>query len=429
MNGQGSILSGGRVLDLTDEKGRLASRYLADMGAEVIRIEKPAKSAGFHWENLGKRRVTLDIESRPGPDMFRRLLETADILVESHPPGYLDTLGLGYSNLSKLNPRLIMASITPFGQSGPYRDYKSCDVVASAMGGQLYLNGQPGWPPLKPFGHQSYYLAAIFAAIGVMLALWHRHSSGRGQHIDISLQECTAAALDHVLVRYFYQGEVAQRRGSLHWNNAFRVFPANDGYVLLSLLYQWPTLVEWLESEGMAEDLTDAKWRDRDYRLEHIGHVIEVLERWTIKHPAAGLVAKGQSMRFPWAEVASIPQLLASPRLKARGFWTEIEHPVTGKKYKFPGAPVRLSRSPLIPPGVYLPTQPALKGFASKTLQAPHRKRGDYPDRGSASKTPQAPHRKRGDYPDRGFASKTPQAPRRKKREYPERGLQGDRLI
>jgi benzylsuccinate CoA-transferase BbsE subunit len=336
MNGQGSIL---RVLDLTDDQGRLCSRLLADMGAEVVRIEKPGSSADFHWEDLGKRSVALDIELKPGQKEFRRLLKTADVLVESHPPGYLDALGLGYHNLSKLNPGLIMASITPFGQTGPCRDCKSSDITASAMGGQLYLNGQPGSPPLKPFGSQSYYLASLFAAIGVMLALWHRHASGRGQHIDISLQECTAAALDHVLVRYFYQGEVAKRRGSLHWNGAFRVFPARDGYVLLSLLHQWETLVEWLAAEGMAEDLADSKWSDRDYRLEHLDHIIEVLARWTVKHPAAELVEKGQLMRFPWAEVASIAQLLASPQLEARGFWTEIEH--GGRKYRLPGTPLR----------------------------------------------------------------------------------------
>jgi len=392
MNGQGSILSGCRVLDLTDAKGRLCSRYLADMGAEVIRLEKPSQSADFHWEDLGKRLVTLDIELKQGQKVFKRLLKTADILVESRPPGYLETLGLGYPRLNRINPRLIVASITPFGQTGPYSGYKSCDIVAGAMGGQLYLNGEAGSPPLKAFGSQSYYLASIFAAIGVMLALYHRHASGRGQHIDISLQECTAAALDHVLVRYFYQGEVAKRRGSLHWNNAFRVFPAKDGYVLLSLLYQWETLVEWLASEGMAEDLADSKWLERDYRLEHIGHVIEVFERWTKKHPAAELVEKGQAMRFPWAEVASIPELLASPQLKDRDFWTEIEHPATGEKLKFP-APV-LSRC-----------------FSSHTHP---------PDRGFTPLRPSKPHRKKREYPDRGFASKTSQAPRRGKKEYPD---------
>jgi benzylsuccinate CoA-transferase BbsE subunit len=341
MNRQSFALSGYRILDLTDDKGMLCSRYLADMGAEVIRVEKPGSSAksSFYWENLGKRAITLNIELEPGQEIFRRLVESADVLVESFPPGYLETLGLGYPQLSQINPRLIIASITAFGQSGPYRDYKSCDIVASALGGQMYVCGEADSPPLKPFGKQSYYLASIFAAISIMLALWHRHSSGRGQHIDISLQECVAATLDHILVRYFYQGEVAKRQGSLHWNGAFRVFPCRDGYILLSLLYQWGTLVEWLESEGMAKDLTDEKWLDRDYRLQHLNHVIEILERWTKSHAVAELMEKGQAMRFPWAEVASIPELLASPQLKARGFWAEIGHPETGEKFKFP-API-----------------------------------------------------------------------------------------
>lgn len=345
MNRQGSALSGYRVLDLADEKGMLCSRYLADMGAEVIRLGKPGESGSkFHWENLGKRSVTLNIELKPGQEIFKRLVKTADVLVESFPPGYLPSLGLGYPQLNKINPRLVMASITAFGQSGPYRDYKSCDIVASALGGQMYVCGEPESPPLKPFGNQSYYLASIFAAIGVLLALLKRHTSGKGQHVDISLQESVAAALDHVLVRYFYQGTVAKRQGSLYWNSAFRIFPAKDGYVLLSLLYQWPTLVEWLASEGMAEDLTDEKWLDREYRLQHIDHVIEVLERWTKSHPVAGLVEKGQLMRFPWAEVASITELLANPQLRERNFWVETEH--SGKKYRFPGAPCSLSRSP-----------------------------------------------------------------------------------
>ena len=336
MNRQGSALSGYRVLDLTDEKALLCPRFLADMGAEVIRIEKPG-APSFHWENRGKQSVTLDIELETGRELFKRLVEKSDIVVESRPPRYLDNLGLGYHQLSEINPRLIMASVTPFGKDGPYRDYKADDLVAAALGGQLYVNGEPGKPPLKPFGNQSYYLASLFAAVGVLLALYRRHGSGKGQHIDISLQECVAAALDHVLVRYFYQDTVAQRRGSLHWNDAFRVFPAKDGYVLLSLLYQWETLVEWLASEDMAEDLSDEKWRDGDYRRRNIDRIIEVLERWTKSHAKAELVAKAQLMRFPWAEVASPADLLSSPQLGARNFWVEIEH--LGRKYKLPGTP------------------------------------------------------------------------------------------
>ncbi|MBA7527579.1 Succinyl-CoA:(R)-benzylsuccinate CoA-transferase subunit BbsE [subsurface metagenome] len=155
-----------------------------------------------------------------------------------------------------------------------------------------------------------------------------------------------AATLDHVLVRYFYEGVAARRQGSLHWNNAFRIFPCRNGYILLSLFQQWETLVEWLDAEGMAEDLTDKKWLDREERLKHLDHIIEVLERWTKTHTVVELVEKGQLMHFPWAEVTSIPRLVDSPQLKERDFFVEVEHPQSGKRYKFPGAPCKLSRSP-----------------------------------------------------------------------------------
>ena len=347
---KGTILSGYHILDLADEKGMLCSRLLADMGADVVSVEKAGegsdRSPFFTANNLGKRSVMLNPEVKSGQELFRRLVKTADVVVESYQPGYLETLGLGYAELSQINPRLIMASITNFGQGGPYRDYKSCDMVASALGGQMCVCGEPQLPPLKPFGHQAYYSACLFAATGILLALWSRHTSGRGQHIDISIEDCAAATLDHVLVRYFYEGVVAKRQGSLHWNNAFRIFPCRDDYILLSLFQQWETLVEWLDDEGMAQDLTDEKWLDRENRLEQLDHIIEVLERWTRSHTVAELVEKGQLMRFPWAEVSSIPRLLDSPQLKERAFFVELEHPESGKRYKFPGALCRLSRSP-----------------------------------------------------------------------------------
>ncbi|MFC1928596.1 CaiB/BaiF CoA transferase family protein [Chloroflexota bacterium] len=353
MNGRENrdgALSGYRILDLTDEKGMLCSRLLADMGAEVVRIEKSGRelpgSPFFEANNLGKRSVTLSLEAKSGRELFKRLAKTADVVVESYRPGYLEALTLGYSELSEINPRLIMASITNFGQNGPYRDYKSDDIVASALGGQMHVCGEPQLPPLKPFGHQAYYSACLFTANGILLALWNRHTSGRGQHIDISVHECVAATLDHVLVRYFCEGAVAKRQGGLYWNNAFRIFPCRDGYILLSLFQQWETLVEWLDDEGMAEDLTDERWLDREKRLEQLDHIIEVLERWTKSHTVADLVEKGQLMHFPWAEVSSIPGLMDSPQLKERNFFVEVEHPESGKKYKFTGAPCKLSCSP-----------------------------------------------------------------------------------
>ncbi|MFC1981360.1 CaiB/BaiF CoA transferase family protein [Chloroflexota bacterium] len=348
---KGTILSGYRVLDLTDEKGMFCARLLADMGAEVIRVENPQKrSAGrdscYCYLNASKRSISLNIETEIGRAILRRLAKTADVLVESESPGYLEELGLGYSELSEINPGLVVASVTGFGQDGSYRDFKSSDMVVSALGGQMYVCGEPDTPPLKLSGNQAYYSACLFAAIGVMLALRNRHTTGRGQHVDVSAMECAAATLDHVLVHYFYEGVVSQRRGSLHWNNAFRVFPCRDGYILLSLFQQWETLVEWLDAEGMAGDLTDKKWRNREERLAQLDHIIEVLERWTQSHTVAELVEKGQLMHFPWADVASISGLVDSPQLAERDFFVEVECPDSGKSYKCPGVPCKLTGSP-----------------------------------------------------------------------------------
>jgi len=349
LNSDGA-LSGYRVLDLTDEKGMFCSRLLADMGAQVIRVEKPrrdsAQSPFFRATNAGKLDITLNIGVEKGREIFKRLVGAADVLVESYQPGYLASLGIGYSELSQINPRLIVASITGFGQGGPYKDYNSGDMVACAMGGWMYVCGEPQSPPLKPPGNQSYYTAGLFAATGVLLALWNRHTTGKGQHIDISLQECVAATLDHVMVRYFYEGGVAERQGSWHWNNAFRIFPCRDGYILLSLFQQWETLVEWLDAEGMADDLTDKKWLDGGERLKAVEHITEVLDGWTKSHTVAELVEKGQLMHFPWAEVTSIQGIMDSPQLRERDFWVEIEPPSSGKRYRFPGAMAKMSRSP-----------------------------------------------------------------------------------
>ncbi len=239
---------------------------------------------------------------RAGRETLRETVATADVLLESFPPGYLPSLSLGYPDLSRLNPRLVMASITPFGQEGPYKDFKASDLTLQALGGWMSVTGKPD-APLKLYGNQAYHAASLFAVNGILLALWQRHATGRGQYLDISIMECVAATLDFVLPRYFYNASVSRRQGSLHWNNAFRVFACKDGYILLSLHQNWETLVEWLASEGRASDLTDVKWRDREERDRHIAHIIDVLEDWTLGHEVGELVEQGQLMHFPWAEV------------------------------------------------------------------------------------------------------------------------------
>ena len=214
-----SILNGYRVLDLTDETGMLCTGLLAGMGAEVIRLEKPGCRVSPATANAGKHHLTLDIETPSGRNIFRRLIKTADVLAKSYPPGYLASLGLGYDELKSQNPRLIMVSISPFGQTGPWRDYRSSDIVNCALGGPLSVCGEPDRPPLNPFGNQSFAAASLFAANGVLLAIFRRHASNQGQFIDISIHECLAATLDHVLVRYFYEGVRPEGRAAFTGTN------------------------------------------------------------------------------------------------------------------------------------------------------------------------------------------------------------------
>jgi crotonobetainyl-CoA:carnitine CoA-transferase CaiB-like acyl-CoA transferase len=341
-----NILSDYRVIDLTTKKGFFCAKLLSDMGAEVIRIDKPGIKVDSGYANTGKHSLTLDLESAKGRELFNQIIHKTDILIESYAPGYLTKLGIGYNELSQINPLLIMTSISDFGQNGPYREYKSSDLVAAALGGQMSVCGQPQEPPLKPFGTQTASTACLFAANAVLLALWRRHSVPKAQYIDISIHECAAATLDHVLVRYLYEGVVAERRGSLYWNNSFRIFPCRDGYILLTLFHQWETLIEWMDSEGMAGDLTEIKWLDEKERVNHTQHIITVLEAWALKHNVDELVETGQLMHFPWARVSSIPDVVNNLQLNERGFFVETFDSEQKINYKFPGAPVKMSQSP-----------------------------------------------------------------------------------
>lgn len=351
-----------RVIDLADEKAGFCSKILADLGASVIKIEKPGgdsyrwkgpffenlpspeTSLSFCYSNTNKQGITLDIEKDEGKEIFLRLLKKTDVVVETYPPGHLKKFGLGYDALKEINSRLILASITGFGQNGPRCQFKSCDLVASALGGQMYVSGAPSTPPLKPYGEQSFYLTSLFSAIGILLALRKRVHTGKGEHINISSQEAVASTLDHVMVRYFYDQVIAQRHGNVSWNNSSFILPCKDGHIHLSIATQWETLVEWMADEGLAEDLTEERWRDEQYRRDHVEHIIEVLQKWTRTHSTGELFETGQAMRFPWAPVCAPEDVLNSRQLKERGFFTDVDHPEFGTISGYPGTPYRFDR-------------------------------------------------------------------------------------
>jgi len=354
-----------RILDLADERASFCSKLLADMGAHVIKVERPRgdparrigpffgnsphpeRSLFFYYHNANKQGITLNIEHPIGKEIFLRLIKRTDIVVETFLPGYLETLELGFEILREANPKLILASVTGFGQKGPRSQYKSCDLVAAAFSGQMYVSGSPSGLPLKSFGDQSYYSASLFATISILLALRKRVQTGKGEHIDISSQEAVVSTLDHVMVRYFYDRIIPKREGNLSWNHSSFILPCKDGHIHLTILTGWETLIEWVASEGMAEDLMDEKWKDEEYRLRHIDHVIGILQRWSETHSSQELFDLGQSMRFPWAPVYSPEQVLKSPQLKERGFFIDVVHPETGTSFKYPGIPYQLSSTSL----------------------------------------------------------------------------------
>lgn len=358
-----SLLQGIRILDLADEKASFCSKLLADMGAYVIKVERPGgdpsrkigpffgnsrhpeRSLSFFHNNTNKLGITLNLEHPEGKKIFCTLVEKADLVVESFSPGHLNDLGLGFEVLIGRNPNLILVSVTGFGQNGPRSTYKSCDIVTSALGGQMYVSGSASTPPLKPFGEQSYYIASLFAAIGALLGLRKRVQSGKGEHIDISMLETVVSTLEHVWIRYFYENVVPKRQGSLHWNNNFRILSCKEGHISISLFQQWETLVEWMASEGMAEDLVEERWKEEAYRQNHVDHIIEVVGRWVKTHTAQELFEQGQLRRFPWVAVYSPQGVLESPQLKSRGFFVELDHPELGTSMKYPGVPYKLSYS------------------------------------------------------------------------------------
>lgn len=368
-------LSGLRVVELAALPTMYCGKLLADMGADVVLVEPPqgadARALGpflpddagdprnrslvFWHYNTSKRGVTLDWQRPEGTSLLRRLLARADVLLEATPPGTLARHGLDWPSLHALNPRLIAVSITPFGQTGPRAGWKATDLIATALGGMLYTSGDTYTPPLAPWGPQAYHLAAMFGALGVLLALSQRASTGEGQHVDVSIQESVAAALEPVFPWYFFEPHLVHRRqGTLHWSRGFRVFPCRDGYILLTLQQNWDTLVQWLESEGMAQDLTDPRYREPAFRRERLDHIIAVLEAWTRTKTVAELMEQGQLLRFTWGKVASPEEVFANEQLRVRGFFVDVDHPELGRSFTYPGAPYAMEgwriarRAPLL---------------------------------------------------------------------------------
>lgn len=349
------------VLDLAGESGRFCGRLLAALGAHVIRVEKPGgdgtrcqppfvknragskNSLPLWFNNAGKLSITLNLLTQQGRSLLRRLARTADVLVETFPPGYLKRKRLDYGSLATINPRLIVASITGFGQTGPHSHFLSNDLVSAAAGGQMYVSGPVDGTPLKMYGEQSFFFASLYAVGAIMLALQERWRSNLGQHIDISLQEVVASSLTEVMAGYFGQNEITRRMGNIHRAEAAANFPCRDGWIFITFGSEWDTLVDWMDSEGMAGHLKDGIWQDTAYRRRNAGYVVRTISRWTERHTMNDLFETAQRMRFPWAPLRSLCDLPSNPQLLERGFFAGVKKGGNNKDLLFPGLPLGIA--------------------------------------------------------------------------------------
>jgi crotonobetainyl-CoA:carnitine CoA-transferase CaiB-like acyl-CoA transferase len=355
-----------RVLELGDGvSAAYATKLLADLGADVVKVEAPGrgdatrargpfpggvphaeKSGLFLYLNANKRGMTLDPTRPAGREALDRLVARADLLVHDVHPTAMAVHGLDYERLAALNPALVMTSIAPFGLTGPHATWRATDVVAWSAGGVSALNGDPAHPelpPLKAFGDQSGFQAGLNAAIGSLGALFARLASGHGEHVEVSAQESVAAILELTFEFWPYCGLVASRLGAKPIQPLCFV-ECRDGWIFLCCVeeHQWKQFVEIM---GNPEWAQMELFENRLARGANFDALQVFLQDWCGEHSVQELYEAAQRRRVPFAPVSTMGDLLASPHLRARGFFATLAHPVAGA-VTMPGAPYRMSATP-----------------------------------------------------------------------------------
>lgn len=369
-----------RVLDLTYTYAHLAGRLLGDMGADVIKIEPPtgdpARHKGPFYHNLpglenslewwafnyNKKGVTLALEHADGRELLGRLVSVSDVLIESFPPGYLEDLGLGYQRLRERNPGIIVTSITPFGQEGPYRDFAASDLVLMGLGGYLFGSGDPDRPPVAFPVEQAFLHGASEGVVGTLIAYYARGRVGGGQHVDVSCQQGVNAVGGGSPARWVRTGKVQQRPGQfqigIHPTVALRiVYPCKDGFVAFRLrggatgIAVNQALVAWMREERMAEDWLDEicqdNWPFSAWGEEEIRGAEAAIGQFFLTHTKQELYEGSINRRVHLYAVSSFQDIAESPQLAAREYWRQIDHPERGEGFQYPGPFARFSEAPL----------------------------------------------------------------------------------
>jgi CoA:oxalate CoA-transferase len=360
-------LSNVKVLEFSDfVSGPYCGKLLANTGAQVIKVEKPGlgdnarswgpfpdniphseKSGLFLFLNTNKSGITLNVETASGLKIFKELLKWADVLIEDHSIKEMQALGLSYTAVKKINPSLVMTSITPFGQTGPFKNYKGNDLIASHSSSEAFGNPDegvkdpPSFPPLKVANHAADFMSGLAAAACTLGALIGRKNNRRGQHIDLSRQEALASITRQQLAYYSVMEENPSREFGRKKFGGF-LYPCKDGYVVIWIGPHYHLVVkmmgdpDWSKEEMFANPLL---------RNNYIVELNQLITAWTLEHTAEEINSLALEHGVPCSLVRSVEDLAADEQLAFRNFWLEIDHAAAGK-IKYPGAPFKLSATP-----------------------------------------------------------------------------------
>ena len=366
------LLQGFRALDLTDERGSVCGRILADLGADVIKIEPPGggsdRRMGPFWDddptpenslwflsyNAGKRGITLDVATHAGGQLLRRLVKDADFVVESAPAGVFDTLGVGYEALRAINPSLIYAGVTDFGSDGPYASYQGSDLVSLAMGGLMYTQGDADRPPVGFTMGQGYLHAGAEAAAGGMIAHYHREATGEGQRVEVSAQEAVTWGLMNAAQVWDLNHTNIVRGGTvrprldgayyrIHW-------PTKDGYVTFFPRGDWGGLSAWMLDEEFSDD--PSLFRDwavvgtMTLTQEEMDHLEKLAAPFFAAKTSFELYEGAVKWRFNLYPVFTTEQMLQYTQLREREFWVEVKHDERNATLTYPGSFAKTSTAP-----------------------------------------------------------------------------------
>lgn len=357
-----TALDGIKVLELCNGiAGSYCTKILADYGADVIKVEKPGlgdpvrsmepfldnkpdpeTSGQFLYLNTNKKSVTLSLENRMGADIFKELVKLADAVVESFSPKVMPGLGLDYRTLRKINPQLVMTSITPFGQTGPYCDYKANDLTVWALSGILYETGDPSREPLKIGSNETEYVTGFYGVLSTLAALYYRDEVGIGQHLDISAWEAFNTTEPYMILLHSQLGGLVRTRPGIRW--PFGIIPCKDGYIgfFFGTQANWESLCVLMEMPELLDKPGYGTPLERD---EHAEEITSVIAAWAKDKFMEDVFHAAQEIRLPLSPIPDMSQIMDLAQHKARGYFVEIDHPRAGK-LSYPGALFKLSETP-----------------------------------------------------------------------------------